>query len=177
MKTAWILFLVTSIAFVGCKSQYGEKLKDPFAGNKYESNARFFRAVGKAQSRDESIAVKKARMEAKAEIASQINSTIKEVADDYLSSTGYENADEITNKFQSLTRMVVNTNIADLRVIGEEKYYDGSTYTAFSAYEIKKNAMFRFLKKQAKSNERFNESERKLIEEMIDEELKKLGDE
>lgn len=174
MKTAWIILFITSIALVSCKSQYGDKLKDPFSGNKYESNARFFRAVGKSQSRDESIAVKKARMEAKGELASQMNSTIKEVADDFMSSTGYENADEITNKFQSLTRLIVNTDIADLRVIGQEKYFDGSTYTAFTAYEIKKNAMFRFLKKQAKSNTRLNESERKLFEEMIDAELKKL---
>jgi hypothetical protein len=174
MKTAWIILFITSIAFVSCKSQYGEKLKDPFSGNKYESNARFFRAVGKAQSRDENIALKKARLEAKSELASQMNSTLKEVADDYMSSTGYENADEITNKFQSLTRMVVNTDIADLRVIGQEKYFDGNTYTAFTAYEIKKNAMFRFLKKQAKTNAKLNDSERKIIEDMIDQELKKL---
>lgn len=174
MRNTLFLIAIIGMVFSGCKSMYGDKMKDPFSGNKYESNARFFRAVGKAQSRDENIATKKARLEAKAELASQMNSTIKEVADDYLSSTGYEDADEVTNKFQSLTRMVVNTDIADLRVIGEEKYYDGTTYTAFAAYEIKKNAMFRFLKKQAKSNTRLNENERKMIEEMIDAELKKL---
>ncbi len=169
--------LLMAVAFTGCKSQYGQKMNDPFSGNRYESNARYFRAVGKAQSRDENIAVKKARMEAKAELASQMNTTIKELADDYLSSTGYENKSEITNKFQSLTRMIVNTDISDLRVMGEEKYYDGQQYTAFIAYEIKKNAMFRFLKKQAKSNAQLNESERKLIEKMIDEELEKLESE
>jgi hypothetical protein len=41
------------------------------------------------------------------------------------------------------------------------------------AYEIKKNAMLRFMKRQAKVDQTINERQRDLIEKIIDEELKK----
>lgn len=44
----------------------------------------------------------------------------------------------------------------------------------FIAYEIKKNAMLRFMKKQAKTDKTVNERQRALIEKIIDEELEKL---
>ena len=175
MKHTWILFILAALAITGCKTvPYGEKLNDPFSGNKYESNARFFRAVGKAQSRDENIAVKRARSEAKGELASQMNTTIKTLSDDYLSSTDFNDKSEITGKFQSLTRLIVNNNIADLRVIGEEKYFNGDQYTAFVAYEIKKAAMFRFLKKQARTDAKISKRELEAFEDMIDIQLKAL---
>jgi hypothetical protein len=43
----------------------------------------------------------------------------------------------------------------------------------FIAYEIKKNAMLRFMKKQAKVDRTVNERQRDLIEKIIDQELEK----
>jgi hypothetical protein len=59
----------------------------------------------------------------------------------------------VADKFQSLVREVMNTELADLRKIGEETYFNETTkdYTVYVAYEIKKNAMFRFMKKQART--------------------------
>jgi hypothetical protein len=75
----------------------------------------------------------------------------------------------------------MNTNIADLRKMGEEKYFNEKTneYSVFIAYEIKKNAMLRFMKKQAKVDKTIDERQREVIEKIIDEELKKTeeGDE
>ena len=113
-------------------------------------------------------------MAAKTELAGQLNTSVKKVADQYLGQTENENAADVADKFQSLSREVMNTSMADLRKIGEEKYYDGEKYTVFIAYEIKKNAMFRYLKKQAKVSDKLNDAERKSIEEMIDQELAKL---
>jgi len=176
MRTLWLgTLMIALFAFTGCSNKpFGNKVKEPFQGNKYESNARFFRAVGKGQSRDEQIAWKKASHAAKTELGTQMNSTIKEVTDDYLSSTEFENKSEITAKFQSLSRAVTNADIADLRKIGEEKYYDEQNYTVFMAYEIKKAAMFRFLKKQAKTDRKINEAELKVLNEMLDAKIKEL---
>ena len=68
----------------------------------------------------------------------------------------------------------INADIADLRKIGEEKYYDEQNYTVFMAYEIKKAAMFRFLKKQAKTDRKINEAELKVLNEMLDAKIKEL---
>jgi hypothetical protein len=171
---------LNSIAFIvilsACASgPFGQKVKEPFQGNSYESNNRFFRAVGKGVSSADNVAFGKADIEAKAQLAGQINTTMKQVTDQYLGQTQKENAADVDDKFQSLVRQVMNTNIADLRKIGQEKYFDKiqDKYTVFVAYEIKKNAMFSFMKKQAKTDQTINEHQQELIQKILDEELKK----
>jgi len=165
---------VVVIACNSSKSPMGTQVKEPFTGNKYESNNRWFRGVGKGESADENIAKSKADLNAKKELAGQVETNVKQVADSYVSEAGYGNKEEITDRFQDLTRQVMNTDLADVRKIGEEKYFNGERYTVFIAYEIKKAAMFRFMKKQAKLDDKINEETRKAIEEILDEEIKKL---
>jgi hypothetical protein len=119
-------------------------------------------------------------LQAKKILAQQVETSVKVVTDQYLGETELNSKSEITDKFQSLAREVTNTQIADLRKIGEEKYKmaDG-TFSTYVAYEIHKRDMYRFMKKQIKLNAKLNEAERKTIEDMIDQELKKteaLGD-
>jgi hypothetical protein len=150
-------------------------VREPFRGNAYESNNRFFRATGKGESSQDNIARGKADIEAKAMLGSQVNVTMKQVADQYLGQTENADAADVADKFQSLVREVMNTDLADLRKIGEQKYFNEkeNKYTVFIAYEIKKNAMLRFMKKQAKVDKTVNERQRAIIEKIIDEEIEK----
>ena len=175
MKTN-LLSLALLLFLASCASSpFGTKVKEPFRGSKYESNNRFFRATGKGESSADNIARGKADIEAKAQLAGQVNTTMKQVADQYLGQTENENAADIADKFQSLVRQVMNTNIADLRKIGEEKYFDkkANKYTVFIAYEIKKNAMFRFMKKQAKTEQKIDERQMEIINKILDEQIAK----
>jgi hypothetical protein len=168
--------LMALVVCLGCASSpLGQKVKEPFRGNAYESNNRFFRATGKGVSSQDNIARGKADIEAKAQLAGQVNTTMKQVADQYLGQTENEKAADVADKFQSLVRQVMNTDIADLRKIGEEKYFNEKTkeYSVFIAYEIKKNAMLRFMKKQAKVDKTIDERQREVIEKIIDEEIQK----
>jgi hypothetical protein len=173
--------VLTALLFIfivaGCSSSsvLGKKVREPFQGNAYESTNRFWRATGKGVSAKENIARGKADIEAKSQLAGQVNTTMKQVADQYLGQTENVGAADIAEKFQSLVRQVMNTDIADLRKMGEKKYYNEKTgdYTVFIAYEIKKNAMLRFMKKQAKVDQTINERQRDLIEKIIDQELEK----
>lgn len=169
------LVLVLLIASACSSGTLGKKVREPFQGSAYESNNRFFRASGKGESSQDNIAAGKADIDAKAELAGQVNTTMKQVADQYLGQTENENAADVADKFQSLVRQVMNTEIADLRKIGEKKYFNekDNKYTVFIAYEIKKNAMLRFMKKQARVDQTVNERQRELIEKIIDDELKK----
>jgi hypothetical protein len=177
MKTLPSLtFLVTVVMLASCSPKpYGEKVKEPFRGNAYESNNRFWRATGKGASSKDNVARGKADIDAKSLLAGQVNTTMKQVADQYLGQTENADAADVADKFQSLVRQVMSTEIADLRKIGEQKYYNekAKEYTVFIAYEIKKNAMLRFMKKQAKVDKTVNEHQRELIEKIIDEELAK----
>lgn len=169
------IFLLALTA-LGCSSGIlGKKVKEPFQGNAYESNNRWWRGTGKGSSSQDNIARSKADIEAKAQLAGQVNTTMKQVADQYLGQTENANAADVADKFQSLVRQTMNTNISDLRKMGEEKFYneEKKEYTVFIAYEVKKNAMLRFMKKQAKVDQTIDERQRKVIEEIIDEEIKK----
>lgn len=168
------LSLTLLLAACGGSSPLGEKVKEPFSGNKYESNGRFFRAVGKGDSQDETIAKNKADLQAKKELAQQVETRMKVVTDQYLHDNQTNTGSELNDKFQSLIREVTNTQIADLRKIGEEKYIKDGKYAVYIAYEIHKRDMYRFMKRQAKLDARLNESERKAIEDIIDEELKRV---
>jgi len=172
------IILFTALIAVGCGSIFGKKVREPFTGSAYESNNRFWRASGKGQSSQDNIARGKADIDAKAQLAGQVNTTMKQVADQYLGQTENENAADVADKFQSLVRQVMNTDMADLRKMDEKKYYDKkkNEYTVFIAYEIKKNAMLRFMKKQAKVDQKIDERQRAVIEKIIDEELAKTED-
>jgi hypothetical protein len=153
----------------------GKKVKEPFQGSAYESNNRFFRGTGKGVSSQDNIARGKADIDAKTQLAGQVNTTMKQVADQYLGQTENERAADVADKFQSLARQVMNTDMADLRKIGEEKYFNADTkeYSVFIAYEIKKNAMFRFMKKQARVDKTISEKQMELIDKILDEQIAK----
>src|SRR5690606_36386478 len=108
---------------------FGKKVKEPFTGNAYESNSRFFRGTGKGESSKENIAWSKADMNAKTELAGQVNTTMKQVSDLYLMDKSNESAGDVAEKFESLTRQVINTNLADIRKSGAKKHFIGEVYT------------------------------------------------
>lgn len=167
---------VLTVVGTGCKSQYGKKVKEPFTGSKYESNKRYFRGTGKGLSQKDNIASGKADIQAKQELAAQVNTNISAMVDQYLGQTENVNAADVADKFQSLAREAMSTQLSDIRKIGEEKYFDGENYTVFIAYEIRKKQMFRFLKKQARVSKYVDKRTADLIEEMIDKELEQLED-
>src|SRR3990170_334128 len=179
-KTCNAAIILAAAFLASCASgPLGQKVKEPFRGSAYESNNRFFRGTGKGVSSQDNIARGKADIDAKAQLAGQVNTTMKQVADQYLGQTENEKGADVADKFQSLVRQVMSTDIADLRKMGEEKYFNQKTneYSVFIAYEIKKNAMLRFMKKQAKVDKTIDERQREVIEKIIDEELKKTEEE
>ena len=174
-----LLPLIGLMAFSlpSCKSSSpaGDKVKMPFTGSKYESNNRFFRGTGNGVSVKQNIARGKADLDAKNQLAAQVRTNIRAVTDQYLAQTENADAADVADKFQSLVREVMNTEVADMRKIGEETRYNETTkeYTQYVAYEIKKNAMFRFMKKQAKTDDKINDVTRKKLEDILDEEIRK----
>ncbi|HOO10038.1 MAG TPA: hypothetical protein PKW06_08865 [Cyclobacteriaceae bacterium] len=173
------LFLIGTVALLSsCASPFGKKVREPFRGSAYESNNRWFRGTGRGESSQENIALGKADIAAKAQLAGQVNTTMKQVADQYLGQRENERGADVADKFQSLVRQTMNTQIADLRKMGQEKYYNEKTksYTVFIAYEIKKNAMFRYMKKQAKVDQTIDERQMKIINEILDEQIKKADE-
>jgi hypothetical protein len=69
----------------------------------------------------------------------------------------------------------MNTEIADLRKVGEETYFNETSkeYTVYVVYEIKKNAMFRFMKKQARTDAKVDKLTLDKMDEILDKEIEK----
>ena len=173
-----LILAMAVLFFTGCgpSKSLGDKVKEPFDSGKYESNKRYWRAVGKGDSRDDVVAENKADLMAKKEIAQQINTRMKVVTDQYFSDLETDNSGEFNDRFQSLVREVTNTNMADLMKIGEEKYYNAEEekYTVYVAYEVHKKRMLRYMKKYAKADAKYDKQMIKSIEEIIDRELEEL---
>ncbi len=169
-RNSLIIFAFFAILAGACSSTspMGEKVKEPFTSSKYLSNSRYFRATGKGVSQKDNIARSKADIDAKNQMAGQVGTTLQNLTDQYLADTQNESASDVADKFQSLTRQVMSTDLADLRKIGEEKYYNRSEYSVFIAYEINKNAMFRFMKKSAKTDAKVSKEELKIMEAILD---------
>ncbi|MBL0127393.1 MAG: hypothetical protein IPP83_07995 [Flavobacteriales bacterium] len=173
-----IPILLTALFWVGCAPKTGPagtKVKQPFSGSKYESNASWFRGTGQGASVKQNIARGKADIDAKNQVAAQVGTNIRAVTDQYLGQTENANAADVADKFQTLVREVMNTELADLRKSGEETFFNDETkeFTVYVAYEIKKNAMFRFMKKQARVERKLNEQELKTLDDMLDQEIRR----
>ena len=166
-----LLFLVTA----GCNSTEGTQIKLPFSGKKYMSDARHFRAVGMGQSANLSVAKSKAELEARKSMAQQVRSNLQVVSDNYASEVTGSTGAETLERFQSLAREVTNTTIGDIRTLGEDiRQLDDRTYRVHVALEIKKKAMFRFLKSKAKNDAKIAELERAQMVMMLDREIERL---
>ncbi len=173
-----VLLMLIGTLLSACKttsSPAGTKVKQPFTGNKYESNNVWWRSTGQGASSKQNIARAKADSEARSQLASQIGTNMRAVTDQYLGQTENEGARDVADKFQSLVREVMNTELADMRKIGEETYHNDATgeYTVYVAYEIKKNAMLRFMKKQARTDAKIDKMTLDHIDRILDKEIER----
>ena len=175
MKLFSLPFLAFLIFSVSCSSNLGTKVNEPFSGKSHLSNARYFKATGKGISHNDNVATSKADMEAHKALAQQVSTSIQVVADNYIQDIQGEHVDQAVELFKSLTREITNTSIADLRQTGSKKYIqDDGKHAVYVAYEIKKSAMFRFLKKMAKAETQISPMARTQIINMCDEEISRL---
>ena len=170
-------FLLIVVA-ASCSSPDGSKVKTPFSGKKYLSDARHFRAVGMGQSANMNIAKSKAELESRKALAQQVQTNLKVVADNYAQEMVGHQAAEAIERFETLTREVTNTTIGDLRTLGQDvRQLEDQTYRVYVAVEIKKKAMFKFLKAKAKSDVKTAEIVRAQMVRVLDKEIERLESE
>jgi hypothetical protein len=172
-STSSILLMgLIALFLVNCGGNpLGTKVKEPFSGSKYESNNRYFRATGKASSTKDAIAQSKAEMDARTGLAQQLQTTIQVVTDNYSMDVQGAHVNEAIERFETLVREVTNTTLADIRIIGQEKYLSEGKYTVYVAMEIKKAAMYRTMKKLARQDERLSKAALADIERLLDEKI------
>lgn len=151
MKLVKTLSLITIASiFAGCGlfnqssngtskgSSEGETLLEMYCnGDEFLNNKEYFRATGIGESMDQMTTNKKARSNAQAELAKTLNSTMKIVTDNYVKSSEVNNQEELTERFEELSRTVVNQQLEGARKICEKytKTKEGN-YKCYMALEL-----------------------------------------
>ncbi|MCC6684309.1 MAG: hypothetical protein IT247_04490 [Bacteroidia bacterium] len=149
----------------------------PFSAKKYQSDRRFFRATGSGESINLEAARSQAMLLAKQRLASAVQTQIKSVQEAYSSDRKAEAGTEFEQRFQNLTREVLNQIIVDVATIGDKTFQKtDKSYVAHIAIEARKKTTYKKLKEIAKQKTTLSDKDKKYIEEMIDSAIKDLDD-
>jgi hypothetical protein len=124
------------------------------SGDEYFSNGKYFRANAVGESMDQSTSKKKAMSNAKADLASALQTTIKGTIDNYVNSTEVNNVEQLEERFEGLTREVINQDLVGTKTICEKvtKTSTGN-YKTYIAIELSGDEMV------SKMNERISKDE------------------
>lgn len=104
---------------------------------KHKGDSDYFRSFGKGVSMSSDIAMQKARTSAEAELARTIGATVESVTDKQATEAEYNNKAELTQMFNSFTRVVVKQELRGAVVVCDKLTQKGDgTYTSYMALEL-----------------------------------------
>ena len=141
------LMLVGGLSACKNKKKAAEAAKPPMgetevkvlcSGPEYFTDEKNFRANNLGESMDQATAKKKALSNARAEMASAINTQVKSVIDNYVNSREMNNKEEVAERFEGLTREVVDQKLTGTRTICEKmmKVEGTGNYKCYVAIEL-----------------------------------------
>lgn len=155
MKTIKIitlsLGLLSTTALVhSCKStEDGHKADAPkqeieinvaCSGSDFFSSKDYFRASAVGESMDQATAKKKALADARTYLASSIQTTMKATIDNYVNSREVNNKENIEERYEGLSREVVNQKLSGVKTICERTFKDQSNGNFKTYVSIEYNA-------------------------------------
>jgi len=107
------------------------------SGPEYFSDSEYFRANNSAESANQSMAKRKAMSNARLDLAQQIETQVKAVIDNYFSSyTSNENIED-KERYEGLSREVVNQKLNGIRTICEQfTQTSAGNYKCYVAIEL-----------------------------------------
>ena len=152
------------------------KLPLPLSGKQYRTDKEYFRSVQSGKSPDLSTAKKIALNNAKSEIAGLINSKIKTVTDNYTNQRSTANAQDFENKFETMTREVVNQQLSDIAIKDEKIFKEkDNSYTYYVCIEISKESILNGINNNISKNQKLQiDYDKKKFEDTYNAEMEKM---
>ena len=147
-------------------------------GSKYQSSKKFFRASGFGDSKDQATSKKKALSNARAELSSSINVTMKNVEDNFVNSLETNNVETIREKFTGNIRTVLNQKLSGSIITCEEYKFNKETqkYKTYVSVELSAKALADQIGKQLSRDEEIRvEFDYQQFQETFNAEMDKLG--
>lgn len=191
MITMSLLAVGLAFGSIGCgkKKKAAEAAKPPTgetlikqycAGEQYFSDKKFFRANNLGESMDQATAKKRAYTNARADLASAINTTIKRVIDDYVLTREFNNREEIEERYEALTREVVDQQLRGIKTICEEvvRVNDTGNYKYYVAIELSGDDMASAINEGISKDERLRiDYDYEKFKETFDKEMERMANE
>ncbi|MCE3227221.1 MAG: hypothetical protein K0S32_1772 [Bacteroidetes bacterium] len=190
MKTTKLLLIpaLAMLTIAGCKSKKGTPIQKetgaveitlPFSEKQYQSDAEHFRSKQVGKSPDVATAKKIAYQNARAEMAGNINATVKRVTDQYTNQRTVGNTQEFENKFEELSREVVNLEMSNVKEIGSKTFKEADgAYTYWVALEANKKEIFDKIDAKISNDAKLKlDYDKQKFQQIFDAEMKKLADE
>lgn len=152
------------------------ELTIPFSGPEFRNSATHFRAVQSAQSPNIAGAKQIALHRAKQQLASNIQSLMKSVTDNYTQQRDIANVIEFNSKFESLSREVTNQQLHQVNVMDEKLFLEkDGNYTVWVAIEMPvKPLLLEFESGISRDQALRQDYDKMLFERIFDEEMEKL---
>ena len=181
-----IIFLLgtISLAFYSCKSTKSisettssEEITLPFSDSKYQTDKDYFRAIQSGLSPDLATAKKIALQNAKTELASNVQTIIKAVTDNYTNQRTVGNRMEFENKFEELSRQVTNQKLTNVRVMGEKTFQEkDGRYTYWVAIEMPKEELLNDISSEISKDEKMQlDFDKYQYEKILEQEMEKFN--
>ncbi|MBN2776617.1 MAG: hypothetical protein JXR36_03190 [Bacteroidales bacterium] len=181
-----VAVLSSAIAFSSCKKNKDVIRPDKDAKeiiipckDEGRSDKNFFRADAQSTSQDMSLSREKALTMAKQRVAGLINTKIKSVTDRYVNETEVGANSDFEQKFENLTREVVNQTLVDIAIVCEKNFQEATgKYTTYIAIEISKDAMLNGINGGISKDQKLRVDYDKMkFEQIFNEEMEKIGNE
>lgn len=175
--------IVGSIALVGCKAKKVEpKIKGETEitmhcfGTDFFSTKKNLRASGIGESMDRMTALKKSRNEAKTALAATVETRIKATIDNYVNSREMNNREQVEERFEGLSREVIDQKLSNVKTICEKITVKGTGgYVAYIAVEMKADDLIEAINDRITKEETLRiDYDYEKFKETFDKEMEKL---
>ncbi len=178
--------LATVFFFSSCKSKkeavdysgLGTEVNTPCSDEEYHSDMTHFRGTGIGEGTNLASARRKANLDANAMLAASINRTIKSVTDRYTQDITVGDANEFAEKFEDLTRSVVNQVLNNVSTVCNKTFEKEGKYSVYMAVEVGKDDLLNNVSSQISRDERLRlDYDKMKFEQIFNEEMENLSNE
>lgn len=156
----------------------GTEINVPCSDVEFHSDAKFFRGTGMGTSQDLSTAKRKASLDANTNLAASINRTLKSVTDRYTNERTFNDASEFEEKFEQLSRDVVNQELNNVSTVCSKTFNKDGKYNVYVAVEVAKDELLNNIKDRISKDQKLQlDYDKMKFEQIFNEEMDKIANE
>lgn len=142
MLSLLVLVGISSCSSIRLADSKLRRIEEPFSGNKYFSDKKHFRSTGEGKALELTVAKRIADTNARQSLASQLQVTVRSVAEQYLQNRSISTDLETTSKYEEITRTVISETLNGVEVFDRASYQNKrGEYVHYVAMQMSTSAL------------------------------------